>query len=125
MSSINCKKCGSANVKVDFNQVYTSIPAMYGYICQDCGEGGYVNCSEVSMNDFISERFQDYSSYPSLDIPNSVPNVEDKKEPKVENGGGLLGWICPKCGRCYSPFTSMCTFCNNNDITWETWKITC
>ena len=23
---IKCKKCGSSNVKVDFNKVYTSIP---------------------------------------------------------------------------------------------------
>lgn len=23
------------------------------------------------------------------------------------------GWVCPKCGRVYSPFTSMCTYCAN------------
>lgn len=113
---IKCKKCGSANVKVDFNQVYTSLPAMYGYVCQDCGEDGYVNCSDVYMSNFTSDGFQTYPS-PDINITNganSVPNVEDKKEPKVENNGGLLGWICPKCGRCYSPFTTMCSFCNND-----------
>lgn len=108
---IKCKKCGSANVKVDFNQVYTSIPAMYGYVCQDCGEGGYVNCSDVDMNDFTSVASEGFQNYSGHDI--RIQNVEDKKEPKVENGGGLLGWICPKCGRCYSPFTTMCSFCNN------------
>ena len=25
--------------------------------------------------------------------------------------GGLQGWVCPKCGRVYSPFTSMCSYC--------------
>lgn len=30
------------------------------------------------------------------------------------------GWICPKCGRVYSPFTSMCPYCGNADF-----KITC
>lgn len=23
----------------------------------------------------------------------------------------LQGWMCPRCGRCYSPFTSMCGAC--------------
>lgn len=24
---------------------------------------------------------------------------------------GQQGWICPKCGRVYSPFTQMCLYC--------------
>lgn len=124
MSLIKCKKCGSANVKIDFGKLCTSIPAMYEYKCQDCGENGYINCGEVSRGDFTSEGFQIYPR-PDInipnDIPNDIPNVEDKKEPKVEYKGGLMGWICPKCGRCYSPFTSMCSFCGDNN--WGT--ITC
>lgn len=32
--------------------------------------------------------------------------------------GGNYGWICPKCGRVYSPLTHMCPYCveNNNSI---------
>lgn len=26
---------------------------------------------------------------------------------------GQQGWICPKCGRVYSPFTRMCLYCGN------------
>lgn len=28
---------------------------------------------------------------------------------------GPQGWICPKCGRVYSPSTPMCYFCSGND----------
>lgn len=27
------------------------------------------------------------------------------------------GWICPKCGRVYSPNTSMCWYCGGNTTT--------
>ena len=27
---------------------------------------------------------------------------------------GQQGWICPKCGRVYSPFTQMCLYCGPN-----------
>lgn len=30
---------------------------------------------------------------------------------------GQQGWICPKCGRVFSPFTPMCLYCNNGAST--------
>lgn len=105
---IKCKKCGSTNVKVDFDQVYTSMPPMYGYKCNDCGEHGYVNCDEAVNNTFVKDK----------DNSNETINTPKEEENK---GGGLMGWICPKCGRCYSPFTTMCPYCNNGN--WS--QITC
>lgn len=26
------------------------------------------------------------------------------------------GWICPKCGRVYSPLTPTCLYCGNNNV---------
>lgn len=30
---------------------------------------------------------------------------------------GQQGWICPKCGRVYSPFTQMCLYCKPSNTT--------
>ena len=35
---------------------------------------------------------------------------------KPNKHGGLQGWVCPKCGRVYSPFTSMCSYCVPNNM---------
>ncbi len=29
---------------------------------------------------------------------------------------GQQGWICPKCGRVYSPYTQMCPYCQPGNI---------
>lgn len=32
--------------------------------------------------------------------------------------GRNLGWECPKCGRCYSPYTAMCGTCGQQFYGW-------
>lgn len=115
-----CENCGSTNIKVDFKVAYTSLPEQYGYCCQDCGEKGFVTRREV---DFIEDK----------DINDKISHIKGLSEdinivntPKKEDkGGGLMGWVCPKCGRCYSPFTSMCPYCNNGIGDWNGFKVTC
>lgn len=40
--------------------------------------------------------------------------IEMVRNEKVNNTVGMQGWICPKCGRVYSPTTSMCSYCSND-----------
>lgn len=41
-----------------------------------------------------------------------------RREYNVINGiFGQQGWICPKCGRVYSPFTQMCLYCSNQQTS--------
>lgn len=28
-----------------------------------------------------------------------------------------LGWECPKCGRCYSPYKTECSYCSTSTYT--------
>ena len=108
-----CTKCGSTNIKVDHSVAYTSFPEKYGYCCQDCGDKGFLS---LSSNDIINDVFD------IVNKENTKPNAP-KEENKV---GGLMGWICTKCGRCYSPFTTMCPYCNNGiNGDWNGFKVTC
>ena len=122
-----CENCGSTNIKVDYKVAYTSLPEKYGYCCQDCGEKGFVTRSEVDdldikINDYINDKILDkISNIKGLSEDINIVNTP-KKEDK---GGGLMGWVCPKCGRCYSPFTSMCPYCNGINGDLNRFKVTC
>lgn len=58
-------------------------------------------------------KLNDYTEQSSSDINKPVI-------PKEIPYGYPTGWICPKCGRVYGPYVSMCPYCGNN-----TFEITC
>lgn len=44
-----------------------------------------------------------------------------RKENDMDELKGLFGqhgWICPKCGRVYSPYTYMCMYCGGGDTSY-------
>lgn len=135
-----CENCGSTNIKVNFKVAYTSLPGKYSYCCQDCGERGFVTSSEY-VGYYLEENLEDLSNLGTTIIgttistdktPRDIVDMSGNEDlnkkintPKKEDkGGGLMGWVCPKCGRCYSPFTSMCPYCNNG-LDWNGFKVTC
>ena len=46
----------------------------------------------------------------------SVPKTESSAVNTYNGMFGQQGWICPKCGRVYSPFTQMCLYCKPNTV---------
>lgn len=52
--------------------------------------------------------------------------IQMVRNEKVNYTFGMQGWICPKCGRVYSPFTHMCMYCGGiqeQNIKYsETWS---
>jgi hypothetical protein len=71
-----------------------------------------------------SKRHEDYPGghlcY-TVSEEDALKAIEMARNENKNNTAAMQGWICPKCGRVYSPYTSMCSHCGNaNDF-----KITC
>ena len=50
-----CKKCGD-KVEVNTSMAYCSDPPMYGTFCPNCGNTGYINCSEYNPDGIIRKQ---------------------------------------------------------------------
>ena len=127
-----CENCGSTNIKVDYKVVYTTVPGKYGYCCQDCGEKGFI--TRDYLEDLSNLESNLGTTISTTKTPRDIVDMSGNEElnkkintqDKNKGGGGFIGWVCPKCGRCYSPFTSMCPYCNNgNNGDWNGFKVTC
>ena len=63
---------------------------------------------------------EDYYKYPE----EWGTSITDKEIPEQRNVIGNItlppknyGWICPKCGRVYSPITVLCHYCRKKEGT--------
>lgn len=54
----------------------------------------------------------------------STTTNESLREAGKQSNLVMYGWKCPVCGRVYSPFTSMCAYCGNNNMNHITCKVT-
>lgn len=78
----------------------------------------------MTAEEFIkSKRVQDcaggqiYYRISEEDALKAIEMARNEKKSKV----GLQGWVCPKCGRVYSPFHDMCNYCMNQNYS----QVTC
>lgn len=75
----------------------------------------YINGKVINDNGYEHHSCEIVSKYDALKA------IEMARNEKTNNAVAMHGWICPKCGRVYSPYTSRCSFCGNaNDF-----RVTC
>lgn len=71
-----------------------------------------------------SKRVEDCAGgyfYYRVSEEDALKAIEMARNENKNNAVGMQGWICPKCGRVYSPYTSRCSFCGNADD----FRVTC
>ena len=81
-----CPKCGSFHTQKNIAVCLTTYPCQFPFKCKHC-----------------SHEWTDHEWY---DGGLSYQPKPDDLNPHKE-----YGWICPKCGRVYSPSTSQCFHC--------------
>lgn len=136
--SNKCPKCDGNHIEVNTMVVLTTYPAQSQLRCKDCGYqfgSGIFAANTDNTSDATDKRWQHDQSilnipkvgdwppgpqvgdapwWPSEQEPPSYPDIT------IPRKGSPVGWICPKCGRCYAPHVSGCSYCNrsSSEITY-------
>lgn len=75
------------------------------------------NINMTAEEYIASKRHEDYPGghlCHTVSEEDALKAIQMVRNEKVNNTVGMQGWICPKCGRVYSPTTSMCSYCSND-----------
>jgi hypothetical protein len=130
--SNKCPKCGSTHIEVNNYITLTTYPAQSQLRCQDCGYqfGSGIfsrNTNEDSLDDYWKHdqsilnipKVGDWPPGPQVgDAPwwpseQELPSYPDIYIPEKDSP---VGWVCPKCGRCWAPHVRGCSNCNTSEI---------
>ena len=129
--SNKCPKCGGHHIEVNTAVVLTTYPAQSQLRCKDCGHyfsSGIFNSRNTSEDalDGYWKHDQSILNIPKVGDWPPGPQVGDApwwpSEPETPSYPDItipkkdtpVGWICPKCGRCYAPHVSGCSYCNRS-----------
>lgn len=80
---------------------------------------------EEYLNKKKAEQFDGRESYYTVSLDDAMKAVEmarsENKPADNIPASAIYGWICPKCGRVYSPTVPTCMSCRNLEIG----RVTC